>query len=66
MESGAVNSFHVIVKQITKFDGRKAGAFLEWDFKLRASLGVSNKTTSTSYKGRSGRQMSMPTRRLLA
>ena len=43
MESGAVNNFHVIVKQITKFDGRRANEFLEWDSKLRASLGAYNK-----------------------
>ena len=43
MESGAVNNFHVIVKQITKFDGMGADIFLEWDSKLRASLSVYNK-----------------------
>ena len=40
MESGDVNNFHVIVKQITRFDGRRADEFLEWDSKLRASLSV--------------------------
>ena len=44
MESGAVNNFHVIVKQITKFGGRRADEFMEWDSKLRASLSVYNKT----------------------
>ena len=44
MESGAVNNFHVIVKQITKFDGRRADDVLEWDSKLRASLSMYNKT----------------------
>ena len=29
MESGAVDNFHVIVNQITKFNGRKADEFLE-------------------------------------
>ena len=43
MESGAMNNFHVIVKQTTKFIGRKADEFLEWDFKLCASLSVYNK-----------------------
>ena len=38
MESGAVNNFHVIVKQITKFDSRRADEFLEWDTKLCTSL----------------------------
>ena len=29
MESGAVNNFQLTVKQITKFDGRRADEFLE-------------------------------------
>ena len=29
MESGAANNFQVIVKQVTKFDGRRADEFLE-------------------------------------
>ena len=45
MKSGAVNSFHVIVKQLTKFDCRRADEFLERDSKLRANLSVYNKTT---------------------
>ena len=44
MESDAVNNFHVILKQITKFDSRKADKFLVWDSKLGASLSVYNKT----------------------
>ena len=44
MESGALKNFHVIVKQITKFDGRKAEEFLEWDSKLCVSLSVNNRT----------------------
>ena len=44
MKSGAVNNFHVIVKQVTKVDGRKADEFLEWDPKLCARLRVYNKT----------------------
>ena len=46
MEPGVVNNynFHVIVKQITKFDGRRADTFLEWDSKLCASLSVYNRT----------------------
>ena len=43
MESSAVNNFHVIVKQITKSDSRKADEFLERDSKLRTSLSVYNK-----------------------
>ena len=41
-----LSSCHVIVKQITKFDGRRANEFLEWDSKLRASLSVYNITIS--------------------
>ena len=44
MGSGAVNNFHVVVKQRTKFDGRIANEFLEWDFKFRTSLSVYNTT----------------------
>ena len=44
MESGAVNNFHVIVKQITKFDDRRADKFLEKNSKFRASLSVYNMT----------------------
>ena len=32
MDSGAVSTFHMIVRQITKFDGRRADDFLEWGF----------------------------------
>ena len=51
MESGAVNNFHMIVKQITKFDGRRVDEFLEWDSKLRASLSVYNNTIFNILQG---------------
>ena len=51
MEPGAANSFHVIVKQITKFDGRRADEFLECDSKLRASRSVCNKTIFNVLQG---------------
>ena len=51
MESNAVNNFHVIVKQITEFDGRKTDEFLEWDSKLRASFSVYNKTIFNVLQG---------------
>ena len=41
MESDAGNNFHVIVKKITRFDGRRVGDFQEWDSKLRASFNKS-------------------------
>ena len=44
IEPGAANNRRVIVKQITKFNGRRADEFLEWDSKLCASLSVYNKT----------------------
>ena len=44
IESGAVNNFHVIVKQITMFDGRKTDEVLVWDSNLRFNLKVYNKT----------------------
>ena len=51
MESGAVNNFHVTVKQITKFDCMGADEFLEWDSKLLASLSVYNRTISNVLQG---------------
>ena len=61
-----MNNFPVIVKQITRFDGRRANEFLEWDSKLCTSLSVYTKIISNVLqKGRSGRQSSMPTRRPL-
>ena len=57
MEFGAVNNFHVIVKQINNFDGRETDEFLEWHSKLCASaLACTTRHLTTSYKGRSGRQ----------
>ena len=52
MGPGAVNNFHVIVKHITKFDGRRVDEFLEWDFKLGASLSVYNKTIFNVLQGK--------------
>ena len=46
-----MDKFHVIVKQMTKFDGRRADEFLEWDSKLRASLSVYNKTICSVLQG---------------
>ena len=39
-----MNIYDVIVKRITKYDGRRADEFLEWDSKIFASLSVHNKT----------------------
>ena len=55
MESGAVNNFRVIVKQITKFDGRRVGEFLEWNSKLRASLSMYNKEVINVLQGQERR-----------
>ena len=50
-----MNNFHAIVKQITKFDGRRADEFLEWDSKLRAlALACTTRQFLMSYKGRVG------------
>ena len=51
MESDAVNNFHVIVKQITNFDGRRADEFLKWDSKLCTSLRVYNETIFNVLQG---------------
>ena len=39
-----MNKFHAIVKQVTKFDHKRADEFLEWNSKLRTSLSVYSKT----------------------
>ena len=46
-----MNNFHVIVKQITKFDGRRADEFLERDSKLHTSLSVYNTTIFNILQG---------------
>ena len=46
-----MNNFHVIVKKTTKFDGRRTDEFLEWNFKLRASLSVYNKAIFNVVQG---------------
>ena len=51
MKSSAVNNFHAIVNQITKFDGRRADEFPKWDSKLCASLGVYNETICNVLQG---------------
>ena len=51
MEFSAVNNFHVIVEQRTKFDGKRANEVLEWDSKLCASLSVYNKTILSVVQG---------------
>ena len=51
MDSGAVNNFHVIVKQKPKFGGRRADDFLEWGSKHRASLSVYKKTILNVLQG---------------
>ena len=51
MESGAVNNFHVIMKQITKFDGRRADKFLEWNSQFFANLSMYSKTIFNVLQG---------------
>ena len=46
-----MNNFHVLVGQITMFDGRRADEGLEWDSKLCASLSVYNKTIFNVLQG---------------
>ena len=46
-----MKNFHVIVKHITKFDGRRVNKLLAWDSKLCASLSVCNKTTFNVLQG---------------
>ena len=46
-----MNNFHVIMKQITKFDGRRADEFLEWGSKVCASFSLYNKTVFNVVQG---------------
>ena len=48
---GTANHLHVVLKQISKFDGRKGGDFLEWSSKLRASLSIYNRTIFNIMQG---------------
>ena len=40
MNDSSTNNFHAIVKQVNKFDGKRAGDFLEWQSKLRTALSL--------------------------
>ena len=42
MNDSSTNNFHAIVKQVNKFDGKRAGDFLEWQSKLRTALSLYN------------------------
>ena len=48
---GTANHLHVVLKQISKFDGRKGGDFLEWSSKLRASLSIYNRAIFNIMQG---------------
>ena len=43
MNDSSTNNFHAIVKQVHKFDGKRAGDFLEWQSKLRTALSLYNR-----------------------
>ena len=43
MNDSSTNNFHAIVKQVNKFDGKRAGDFLEWQSKLRTALSLYNR-----------------------
>ena len=43
MNDSSTNNFHAIVKQLNKFDGKRAGDFLEWQSKLRTALSLYNR-----------------------
>ena len=46
------NNLHVVLKQISKFDGKKADDFLQWSSKLRASLSIYNRVIFNILQGR--------------
>ena len=43
---------HVVLKQMTKFDGKKADDFLEWSSKLRACLSIYNRAIFNILQGK--------------
>ena len=48
---GTTNNLHVVLKQISIFDGKKADDFLEWSSKLRASLNTYNRAIFNILQG---------------
>ena len=42
---------HVVLKQISKFNGKKVDEFLEWSSKLRANLSIYNKAIFNIIQG---------------
>ena len=66
MNDSSTNNFHAIVKQVNKFDGKRAGDFLEWQSKLRTALSLYTGKFTTSCKGNNGRRMRILTVQQLA
>ena len=48
---GTTNKLHVVLEQISKFNGKKAGDFLKWSSKLRASLSIYNRAIINILQG---------------
>ena len=48
---GVANNLYVVLKQISKFNGKKAGESLEWSSKLRASHSIYNKAIFNILQG---------------
>ena len=51
MNDSSTNNFHAIVKQVNKFDGKRAGDFLEWQSKLRTALSLYNRNIYNVLQG---------------
>ena len=45
------NNLQVVLKQISKFDGKKADDLLEWSLKVRASLSTCNRAIFNIMRG---------------
>ena len=43
MNDSSINNFHAVVKKVNKFDGKRAGDFLEWQSKLRTAFSLYNR-----------------------
>ena len=48
---GTTNDLHVVLKQLSKFDGKRADNFLEWSPKLRVSLSIYNRAIFNILQG---------------
>ena len=51
MNDPSTINFHSVVKQVNKFDGKRARGFLEWQAKLRTAVSLYNRPTLNVFQG---------------